>query len=504
MGNESSAMPLRPSQYSHSPLASLLSPCLTELSIATVHKDRPIKHAVFVGSNTIAICGDDPSVHLWDAGSLLHLSTLPGITCKATLLACVANNRLVTAHESDGSTFLWDLSSRSSPIIVNKLQSKSPIENADDPARFVHRVHRIVALEGGWFATACWSVSDDRWLYIWNDAGVLVTRIERQDGDKLSDMIYMNVSDCPCLVTCHEPSSNNPCLPPLYIYKNIKEVDARKRVSPQIAFTDLPGAVVILHNVNHSTFASGCADGSVILWEHVEGASEPQFKPRELRRCDSQLKTPTDDWRVRQMLNVFNSTYLLVVVGYGFFMFHVESGQILLQLDNVHENLISHVTVVFDDETDSFESVNSSSSTASSKSAEKSLDGTSSSKDVSASAKSSVDMTNDLHRLQKIFLVSVSSNTFYVWRLVAAAFKKQNVLPPANQNPKWKKPKQPKFKNAVESEASNRLDAIFIQVCSVISSKATHFCCNSLIALYRAVFALLQSMLSFLCLLFAH
>ena len=434
-----------------------------------MHKDRAIKHAVFIGSNTIATCGDDISVRIWDAGTLAQLSTLPGMTCKATLMACVASNRLVTAHESDGSIFLWDLSSRSNPNVIHKLQKTLPTEHPDDPMRFVHRVHRIVALEGGWFATACWSVSDDRWLYVWNDAGLLATRIERQDGDKLSDMIHIRVSDCHCLVTCHEPSSSNPSKdsppPPLYIYRNIKEADARKRVSPQIACTELPGAIVILHKVNHSTFASGSSDGSVILWEHVQGASEPQFKPRELRRCDSQLKTPSDDWRVRQMVNIFNSTYLLVVVGYGFFIFHVESGQALLQLDYVHDNLISHVIVAFDDDMDSVESLNFSSSTASSKSAEKSLDGPSPIKDVAAAAKSTSDMKIDSDRLQKIILVSVSGNSFYVWRLVEATIKKTIVLPPANQNPKVKKPKQqPKFKNAVDPEASVKWDAIFIQV----------------------------------------
>jgi WD40 repeat protein len=479
MGNDTSAMTLRHSQSS--PSASLLSPCLTELSIATVHKDRAIKHAIFVGSNTIATSGDDPSVHLWDTGTLSELSTLPGIACKATLIASVANNRLVTAHESDGSAFLWDLSDRLNPVVIHKLQL--PTENPDDPTRFVHRVHRIVALEGGWFATACLSVSDDRWLYVWNEAGLLFTRIERQDGDKLSDMLYMRVSDCPCLVTCHEPSSSNPrhepssSNPPLYIYRNIKDADARKRVSPQIACTELPGAVVILHKVDHSTFASGSADGSVILWEHVDGASEPQFKPRELRRCDSQSKTPTDDWRVRQMVNIFNSAYLLVVVGYGFFMFHVQSGQAILQLDYVHENLISHVVVVSDDDTDSFESISLSSSTASSKSAEKSVDGPSSSKDAAAASKSSTDMRMDIDRLQKIVLVSVSGNSFCVWRVVEAIYKKTIDLPPANQNPfvKKKSKQQPKFKNAQEPEAINRLDAIFIQVFSSFSRKLHFF-----------------------------
>jgi hypothetical protein len=488
MGNDTSAMTLRHSQSS--PSASLLSPCLTELSIATVHKDRAIKHAIFVGSNTIATCGDDPSVHLWDTGTLSELSTLPGIACKATLIACVANNRLVTAHESDGSAFLWDLSYRSNPVVIHKLQL--PTENPDDPTRFVHRVHRIVALEGGWFATACLSVSDDRWLYVWNDAGVLFTRIERQDGDKLSDMLYMRVSDCPCLVTCHEPSSSNPRHdpsssnprhepssgnPPLYIYKNIKDADVRKRVSPQIACTELPGAVVILHKVDHSTFASGSADGSVVLWEHVEGASEPQFKPRELRRCDSQLKVPTDDWRVRQMVNIFNSSYLLVVVGYGFFMFHVQSGQALLQLDYVHENLISHVVVVSDDDTDSVECTSLSSSTASSKSAEKSVDGPSPIKDAAAASKCSTDMRMDIDRLQKIVLVSVSGNSFYVWRVVEASYKKTIDLPPANHNPlvKKKSKQQPKFKNAQEAEASNRLDAIFVQVFLSFSHKLHFF-----------------------------
>ena len=236
-----------------------------------MHKDRAIKHAIFVGSNTIATCGDDPSVHLWDTGTLSELSTLPGIACKATLIACVANNRLVTAHESDGSAFLWDLSYRSNPVVIHKLQL--PTENPDDPTRFVHRVHRIVALEGGWFATACLSVSDDRWLYVWNDKGLLVTRIERQDGDKLLDMLYIRVSDCPCLVTCHGhppprvsegASSSN-----IYIYKNIKETDSSKRVSPQTACTDQSGAVVMLHKVDHSCFASGSADGTIILWEHL-------------------------------------------------------------------------------------------------------------------------------------------------------------------------------------------------------------------------------------------
>jgi WD40 repeat protein len=458
MGNETSAMPLRPS-YS-SPSSSFLSPCLTELSIATVHKDRAIRQAVFVGSSTIATCGDDPSVHLWDTGTLSKLCTLPAVACKATIMACVANDRLVTAHESDGSTFLWNLSLRSNPELHQKL------EHPDDPKRCVHR---IVALEGGWFATTYSNVSDDRWLYVWNDYGLLVTRIERQDGDKLLDMLYIRVSDCPCLVTCHGhppprvsegASSSN-----IYIYKNIKEADSRKRVSPQIACTDQSGAVVMLHKVNHSCFASGSADGTIILWEHLQGASEPQFKPRELRRCEHPPKNQTDDWRVRQMVNIHNSAYLLVAVGYGFFIFHVESGTALLQLDYVHDNIISHVVVVVDDDLDSGGSINLSSSTASSKSADKSLDGTSPVKDVAAASKSGMDMRSDIERLQRIFLVSVSGNVFYVWRLVEATYKKNLVLPPGNQNPKVKKPKQqPKFRNAEEPDASYRLDAIFLQV----------------------------------------
>ena len=451
MGNDSSSMPLRPSQSS--PLATLFSPCLTELSITTLHKDRAIKHAIFVGSNTIATCGDDPSVHLWDAATLAQLSTLPDISSKVTIMACVAHDKIVTAHESDGGTFLWDLSVRSHPKVLHKLQS--PTDNPSEPTR----VHRIVALEGGWFATAYWSVSEDRWLYVWNEAGALVTQIERQDGDKLSDMLYIRVSDCPCLVTCHEPSSY------LYIYKNVKEADVRKRVSPQIACTELSGAIVMLHKVNHSTFASGSADGTVILWEHVEGASEPQFKPRELRRCENHLKTPTDDWRVRQMVNIYDCAYLLVAAGYGFFIFHVESGAALLQLDYIHDNLISHVVVVVDDDADFVGALNSSSSNTSSKSGDRNLDGSSSGKDVAVAARSSMDMRSDFERLRKIFLVSVSGNSFYVWRLVDALYRKSNVLPAANQNPKVKKPKQqPKFKNMVEPEASYRLDAIFIQV----------------------------------------
>jgi WD40 repeat protein len=472
MGNDTSAMPLRPSQSS--PLASLFSPCLTELSIATVHKDKAIRHAVFIGSDTIATCGDDASVHLWDAATLAELAILPDISSKATIMACVANDKFVTAHESEGSTYLWDLSFRSNPKILHKLQS--PTENADDATRCVHR---IVALDGGWFATAYWSVLDDSWLYVWNEIGVLVTRIERQDGDKLSDMLYIKVSDCPCLVTCHEPSSN------LYIYKNIKEADARKRVSPQIACTELSGAIVMLHKVNHSTFASGSADGTIILWEHVEGASEPQFKPRELRRCESHLKTPTDDWRVRQMVNIYNSAYLLVAVGYGFFIFHVESGAALLQQDYIHDNLISHVAVVVEDDTDTAELLNLSSSTSSSKYVDRNLDGSSLVKDISTAPTSSMDIRSDFERLRKIFLVSVHGTSFYVWRLVEAAYKKTIVLPAANQNPKVKKPKQqPKFKNTVEPEASYRLDAIFIQVFPVVSSKTASavclLCCTEL------------------------
>ncbi len=447
MGNDTSVMPLRPQS---SPLASLFSPCLTELSIVTVHKDKAIKHAIFVGSDTIATCGDDLSVHLWDAATLAELATLPDISSKATIMACVANDKFVTAHESDGGIFLWDLSARSSPKVLNKLQS--PAANPDGSIRCVHR---IVALDGGWFATTYWSVLEDSWLYIWNETGVLVTRIERQDGDRLSDMLFIRVSDCPCLVTCHEPSSN------LYIYKNIKEADARKRVSPQIACTELSGAIVMLHKVNYSTFATGSADGTIILWEHVEGASEPQFKPRELRRCESHLKTPPDDWKVRQMVNIYNSAYLLVAVGYGFFIFHVESGAALLQQDYIHDNLISHVAVVVEDDMECDGLLNSSSSTASSKSGDRNLDGSSSVKDVS----SCMDTRSDFERLRKIFLVSVHGTSFYVWRLVEAAYKKSIVLPAANQNPKVKKPKQqPRFKNIVEPEASYRLDAIFIQV----------------------------------------
>ena len=109
--------------------------------------------------------------------------------------------------------------------------------------------------------------------------------------------------------------------------------------------------------------------------------------------------------------------------------------------------------------------VNSSSSTASSTSADKSLDRISPDKDVAAAAKSGMDMRSDIERLQRIFLVSVSGNVFYVWRLVEATYKKTLVLPPGNQNPKVKKPKQqPKFRNAEEPDASYRLDAIFLQV----------------------------------------
>ena len=180
MGNDTSAMPLRPSQSS--PLASLFSPCLTELSVSTVHKDSAIKQAVFVGSCTIATCGDDSNVHLWDAATLAELAMLPAISSKVT-------------------TLLWDLSFRSNPKVLHKLQSIS--ENSDDPSRCVHR---IVALESGWFATSYRSVLEDSWLYVWNETGVLVTRIERQDGDKLSDMLYIRVSDCPCLVTCRPPA----------------------------------------------------------------------------------------------------------------------------------------------------------------------------------------------------------------------------------------------------------------------------------------------------------
>jgi WD40 repeat protein len=451
MGNDTSAMPLRPSQSS--PLASLFSPCLTELSVSTVHKDSAIKQAVFVGSCTIATCGDDSNVHLWDAATLAELAMLPAISSKVTIMACVANDKLVTAHESDGGTFLWDLSFRSNPKVLHKLQSIS--ENSDDPSRCVHR---IVALESGWFATSYRSVLEDSWLYVWNETGVLVTRIERQDGDKLSDMLYIRVSDCPCLVTCHEPSSN------LYIYKNIKEADARKRVSPQIACTELSGAIVMLHKVNHYTFASGSADGTIILWEHVEGASEPQFKPRELRRCESHIKAQNDDWRVRQMVNIYNSAYLLVAVGYGFFIFHVESGAALLQLDYIHDVHISHVAVVVDEDLESVGLLNASSSPAFSKFGDRILDGNSSVKEVAA-ARCSVDMRSDFERLRKIFLVSVHGNSFFVWRLVEGAYKKTIVLPAANQNPKVKRPKQqPKFKNIVEPEASYRLDAIFVQV----------------------------------------
>ena len=461
MGNDTSAMPLRPSQSS--PTASSFSPCLTELSIATVHKDRAIKHAVFVGSNTIATCGDDPSVHIWDAGSLAQLSTLPDIVCKATIMACVGDKKLVTTHEVDGSTFLWDLSDRSNPVCTRKLIR--PIENPDDPTPCAHR---IIALDGGWFATAYSNVSDDRFLYVWNDAGELVTRIERQDGCKLNDMLYISISGCPCLVTCHDSSSSSYVLfgvaasSNLYIYKNVYEADAGKRGSPQIVCTQLSmGVVVMLHKVNHNTFASGSADGTIILWENVEGASEPQFKPRDLRRCESQLKSPTDDWRVRQMVNVYNNAYLLVAVGFGFFMFDVQTGAALLQLENVHENFVSHIVVVVDEDLDSGGSVNSSSS-----SGDKYLDVTSPVKDVVAAAKTSMDKRGDISTiLQKTFLVSVSGNSFSVWRLVTANFKKTIQLPAANQVPKVKKPKQqPKFKNAEEPDASNRLEAVFIQV----------------------------------------
>jgi hypothetical protein len=305
-------------------------------------------------------------------------------------------------------------------------------------------------------------VSDDRWLYIWNDSGVLVTRIERQDGCKLNDMLYMRVSDCSCLVTCHEPFT--PCSN-LYIYKNINEADAAKRDCPQIACTELFGAVVMLHRVNCYTFASGSADGSVILWEHAEGASEPQFRPRELRRCETQSRNPTNDWRVRQMENVHNSMYLLVAIGFGFLIFHVESGAALLQLENVHDNFVSHVVVIDDDDVDSVGSLNSSTSATSSKSGEKSLDAPSPVKDIAAAAKSVIDKSSDkrsdFERLQKIILVSVSGCNFYVWRLMEANFKRTNT------NPKVKKPKQqPKFKNAVEPEACHRLDAVFVQVFS--------------------------------------
>ena len=467
MGNDTSAMPLRPSQSA--PSASSFSPCLTELSIVTVHKDRAIKHAVFVGSNTIATCGDDPSVHLWDAGTLAELSILPGIVYKATIMACVANNKLVTAHESDGSIFLWDLSNRSNPACTRKLIR--PIENPNDP---IPCAHRIIALDGGWFATAYSSVSDDRWLYVWNDAGELVARIERQDGCKLNDMLYISISGCPCLVTCHDSSSSSGMFlsgisasSNLYIYKNIYEADAGKRGSPQIACTQLSmGVVVMLHKVNPATFASGSADGTIILWESVEGAAEPQFRPRDLRRCEGQLKSPTDDWRVRQMVNVYNSAYLLVAVGFGFFMFDVQTGAAILQLENVHENFVSHVAVVVDDDLDSGGSVNSSASAASNKSGDKNLDGTSPVKDLAAAANSSMDKRGDINTiLQKTFLVSVSGNSFNLWRLVTANFRKSIQLPPANQLPKVKKPKQqPKFKNAEEPDASNRLEAVFIQV----------------------------------------
>jgi hypothetical protein len=131
--------------------------------------------------------------------TLAELASLPDISSKATIMARVADNMFVTAHESEANNFLWDLSSRSSPKFINKLQSR-----AANPDGSIRCAHRIVALEGGLFATAHCSVPDDSWFRIRNETGAVTTQIESQDRDKLGDMLFIRVSDCPCLVTCHE------------------------------------------------------------------------------------------------------------------------------------------------------------------------------------------------------------------------------------------------------------------------------------------------------------